>query len=274
MSKNSRILLVEDDNLLRKLYVDSLKDTGFEIIEAASGAQAMDLIHAQGNIDALITDIGLGSGPDGWDVALAFREANAGKPVIYASGINPGEARCVEQSLFFPKPLSLTKVEATLWALLRPQTAEGAGGRWAVKGQRLMRLTYMSRLTSLAREPSPTEAALSLGEQARRLNREHGLTGALIVGSEYFIQVLEGDQAPLIAALGRITRDPRHEDMRIFELAMSKQSMFPDWAMHLGTVDQVDPELIWRCVESFKQPSPARASVLVEALSQSVRAAA
>jgi DNA-binding response OmpR family regulator len=274
MSKMSRILLVEDNELLRGMLADVLTNSGFEIIEAATGDQALDVIRDQESLDALITDIQLGSGPDGWDVALAFREANAGKPVIYASGTKPGEPRRVEQSLFFPKPLSLTKVEAALWALLRPQSVEGAEGRWAVNGQRLARLTYMSRPTSLAREPSPSEARLALGEQASRLNREHGLTGALIVGPEYFIQVLEGDQAHLIAALGRLTRDPRHEDMRIFELTMSKERMFPDWAMHLGTVDQVEPELIWRCVESYKQPSPANANVLAAALSQSVQAAA
>jgi DNA-binding response OmpR family regulator len=274
MSDLFRILLVEDNDLLRGILVDSLENSGFNVIEAVSGHQALEMIQNQENFDALITDIKLGAGPDGWDVALAFREANAGKPVIYASGCSSGEQRRVEQSLFFPKPLSLTKVEAALWALLRPESAEGAGGRWAVNGHRLMRLTYMSRPTSLAREPSPSDATFSLSEQASRLNREHGLTGALIVGSEYFIQVLEGDQAPLVAALGRITRDPRHEDMRIFELAMAKDRMFPDWAMHLGTVDQVDPELIWRCVESYKQPSPANANVLVEALSQSVQAAA
>jgi len=140
--------------------------------------------------------------------------------------------------------------------------------------QRLTRLTYMSRPTSLARQPSRSEATLHLGEQARRLNREHDLTGALLVGSEYFIQVLEGEREPLIATLARIKRDPRHEDLRIFEITAIKDRMFSNWAMHLGAVDQIDPELVWRCVESFKQPSPARASLLVEALTQSVKAAA
>jgi hypothetical protein len=140
--------------------------------------------------------------------------------------------------------------------------------------ERLMRLTYMSRPTPLARQPSPSEAKLQLGEQARRLNREQGLTGALLVGSEFFIQVLEGEREPLINTLGRINHDARHRDVRIFELTEAKERLFSNWAMHLGAVDQVDPELIWQCVESFKKPNPARAGSLVEALTQSVQAAA
>jgi hypothetical protein len=144
----------------------------------------------------------------------------------------------------------------------------------STKDQKLVRLTYMSRPTELARQPSRTEATLNLGEQAQRLNRERSLTGALLVGSEFFIQVLEGGREPLIATLTRINRDPRHRDVRIFELTDIKERMFSEWAMHLGIVEQVDPELIWRCVESFKQPSPANANVLVAALAQSVQAAA
>jgi hypothetical protein len=156
----------------------------------------------------------------------------------------------------------------------RAAPPDSIGTPSADSGQRLIRLTYMSRPTPIARQPSSSEARLQLGEQARRLNREHGLTGALLVGSEYFIQVLEGDREPLIATLGRINHDPRHRDVRIFEMTETQERLFSNWAMHLATVDQVDPELIWRCVESFKQPSPARASCLIEALSQSVQAAA
>lgn len=273
MPDHFRVLFVEDDDLVRDAIADPLRSAGFEIIEAQSGAQALAIIQTRGDIDALLTDINLGSGPDGWEVALAFREANADKPVIYASGYAPGEHRRVTHSLFFPKPFKVAKVEAALWALLKGAADATAVGSITAQ-QPLIRLTYMSRPTPLARHPSPSEATLLLGGQARHLNRENGLTGALLVGSKYFIQVLEGQRQPLVAALARISRDLRHEDMRVFELTVAPVRMFSNWAMHLGAVEQVEPELIEHCVRSFEQPSPARANFLIEALAQSVQAAA
>jgi hypothetical protein len=44
--------------------------------------------------------------------------------------------------------------------------------------------------------------------------------------------------------------------------------------MHVGTVATVEPELLWRCVENFRHPSPHGADVLLEALTHSVRTAA
>lgn len=273
MANRFRVLLVEDDDPVREAVADALGGAGFEIVRAQSGTEALDIIQTRSDFDALLTDINLGSGPDGWDVALAFRRANPDKPVIYASGYAPGEHRRVAQSLFFSKPFKVAKVEAALWALLR-RPADLAEVRWLAVEQPLMRLTYMSRPTSLAHQPSPAEATRLLGEQARHLNREYELTGALLVGSEHFIQVLEGRRAPLVAALARISRDPRHVDMRVFELTTTPERMFSNWAMHVGAVEQVEPGVIAQCVRSYQQPGPARAGLLMDALTQSVQDAA
>ncbi|WP_053365373.1 response regulator [Bacillus sp. FJAT-27245] len=50
-----RILLAEDEEILRMLIMDTLEDSGFEIDEAADGQEALDLIK-QNTYDLIILD--------------------------------------------------------------------------------------------------------------------------------------------------------------------------------------------------------------------------
>lgn len=276
MPRRFRILVVEDEAAIREAVCDQLAAGSFDVVEAGSGAEALARLEGVPPVDALFTDIRLGPGPDGWDVALAFRTARPDGPVVYASGYAPGEPRRVGNSLFFPKPYRPSKIAAALRIMLGP-AATPPGSVAAVPGppgSRLTRLTYMSRPTKRALEPSFSEAMARLSRQSQARNRLADLTGALIVSEGWFIQTIEGGHAPLIETLGRINQDPRHEDMRVFEIATTSTRLFESWAMHVGTQDAIDPELVWRCVESFRNPTPAAAAVLLEALTQSARLAA
>lgn len=274
MSRRFRVLLVEDEDLVRPAAVASLREAGFEVVEAASGHEALHALAREGALDALLTDIRLGPGPDGWDVALAFRARHADAPVIYLSGFAPGEPRRLSNSLFFPKPYRPSRIIAALHIMLEVGRAEPPGTALVTGPAGLTRLTYMSRPTALAREPSHGEGYLALVHQCRTRNQAEGLTGALLAGPDWFIQVLEGESAALMAALDRINRDPRHEDLRIFELTAAPARLFGEWSMHLGRLEDVEPDLLWRCVEGFRRPGPGTAPALVEALTRSTRQAA
>ena len=65
-----KVLLVDDDELVRTTILDMLEDAGFEVTEAASPEAAL---HRNGvrHPDVLITDINLGSSLNGFDVAAA-----------------------------------------------------------------------------------------------------------------------------------------------------------------------------------------------------------
>ena len=84
-----RILLVEDEALIRILAVEYLEDAGFAVEEAGSGAEAMNKLRLiPGGIDAVIIDLGL---PDRKGDAL-FREVRATNPLIpilLATGQSP-----------------------------------------------------------------------------------------------------------------------------------------------------------------------------------------
>lgn len=67
--------------------------------------------------------------------------------------------------------------------------------------------------------------------QARRNNARDGLTGALIVRGDLYLQLLEGPEAPLLATFARIKHDNRHLAVRELSLASAPARLFPDWTM-------------------------------------------
>ena len=113
-----KILVVEDEELVRAMAVDAFDDAGFEVVEAATGEEAMERC-AEHSADALFTDIRLPGKIDGWDIAEHCRAANPGLPVVYATGFNSVAERRVPGSRFFSKPYRPDEVIAAIRDLLR-----------------------------------------------------------------------------------------------------------------------------------------------------------
>jgi CheY-like chemotaxis protein len=80
-----RVLVVEDEFMVRDMIVYELQLAGFEVLEAGSAEDALAMIPQAGHIDLLFTDIRL-PGMDGWKLAENFRGHHAQVPIIYASG--------------------------------------------------------------------------------------------------------------------------------------------------------------------------------------------
>jgi DNA-binding NtrC family response regulator len=98
-----RILVVEDDSLVRELVVEALREEGHDVIHAAKGEQALACCRRH-ITDVLVTDIRLPGGVDGWQIAERCREHDPELQVIYATGFSPVEARPVPGSLTLHKP--------------------------------------------------------------------------------------------------------------------------------------------------------------------------
>ena len=81
-----RILLVEDDDLIRMNTSDILMESGHIVVEAANATQALDLIERE-EVDVLVTDVGL---PDmsGADLAVLVKERKPSVGVVFATGDN------------------------------------------------------------------------------------------------------------------------------------------------------------------------------------------
>ena len=100
-----RVLVVDDDDLVRTVAVDTLEDAGFDVIEAATAEEALDRCEER-VADVLFTDIMLSGNLDGWDVAEQCREAHPDLPVIYTTGYSLRRHRPVPGSHLLPKPYS------------------------------------------------------------------------------------------------------------------------------------------------------------------------
>jgi len=81
-----RVLLVEDDELLGVLFELALCEAGYVVVRARHGADAIEALTASAPIHLLVTDICLGGGPDGWQVARSARARRPDMPVIYMTG--------------------------------------------------------------------------------------------------------------------------------------------------------------------------------------------
>jgi hypothetical protein len=90
----------------------------------------------------------------------------------------------------------------------------------------LLQLTYASR-------PFGFDDAMLAGilMDARRCNTRDGITGALIVREDLYLQLLEGRPEAVEAAYTRIARDDRHIDVRPLTRRTVEQRLFPDWSM-------------------------------------------
>jgi CheY-like chemotaxis protein len=64
------ILIVEDDALVRLDVAEFLRDGGYGVHEAANASEAMDLVRSEFTVDLLFTDINLGKGLNGIELAL------------------------------------------------------------------------------------------------------------------------------------------------------------------------------------------------------------
>ena len=80
MSKTQHILLIDDDQSLRRVIEYSLVEKGYYVRTAAGGEEGFALYEKE-PFDAVITDITM-SGMSGMEVLTKFRQADPGLPVI------------------------------------------------------------------------------------------------------------------------------------------------------------------------------------------------
>jgi len=80
------ILMVEDDELVRKMVQRTLAESGYQVLTAGSGPEALELARSvQGPLHLLLTDVVM-PGMNGLQLALAMEDLHPGLPVLFMSG--------------------------------------------------------------------------------------------------------------------------------------------------------------------------------------------
>ena len=111
LSGVGRILFVEDEQIVRGIAAQLLRQRGYEVMEACDGEEALDIIEAEeGKFDLLISDV-IMPGLDGPSMLKKARPILGNVPVMFISGYAESEFSDLleeEQNIsFLPKPLDI-----------------------------------------------------------------------------------------------------------------------------------------------------------------------
>ena len=126
MKPKRRVLIVEDNADLRRLYAVGLNQRGYEVKLAANGAEAIDRIENE-RPDVIILDLVMPV-MDGWEVIDRINKGPAAAkseiPVLVVSGYSASPGRPVPSCVmgWLSKPASLDEVVRKLSEIdsLRP----------------------------------------------------------------------------------------------------------------------------------------------------------
>jgi len=88
--RGETILIAEDEPALRRLAGRVLRNLGYEVLEAASGVEAIQVWEEHGKkVDLLLTDLVMPDGLTGRELAKRLQTRESGIKVIYTSGYSP-----------------------------------------------------------------------------------------------------------------------------------------------------------------------------------------
>ena len=111
------VLIVEKDVLLRLVTASNLRDAGFEVIEAANGAEALRVLDCI-RVDVLFSDIDMSGKIDGLALAKWVHRSQADTRIILTSGAAGALGGAGDYASFLAKPYANKDVEQLLRSVL------------------------------------------------------------------------------------------------------------------------------------------------------------
>jgi signal transduction histidine kinase len=115
------ILVVEDEDQVRRMSVEALQELGYDVLEASGGAEALAHVRERTDIRLLFTDVVM---PDinGRQLADEARQLRPELPVLYTTGYTRNAVvhnGVVDSDVFFiPKPFTVEQLARKLRAVL------------------------------------------------------------------------------------------------------------------------------------------------------------
>jgi len=121
--KNTTILLVEDEDGVRKLVRKLLEMLGCDVIETSSGRDALNLWpKISEKISLVVTDVVMPGGVSGWDLAKKLHSTHPDLGILLTSGYNERPENhglgAENQIAFLQKPYEAMDLKRTLLQLL------------------------------------------------------------------------------------------------------------------------------------------------------------
>lgn len=129
-----RVLLAEDEELVRKLACRAIQGAGYEVVEVCDGDHALTVLRERGaEIDAIVSDVVM-PGRYGPEFVEAAREEGLGEwPVLYMSAFLSHPSRAPTAlppgSAFLAKPFTGTQLVAEMEKVLLAAGLEPPRGK-------------------------------------------------------------------------------------------------------------------------------------------------
>lgn len=120
-SGGGRVLLVEDEDMVRAVAERSLSRAGYEVTACADGEEGLAAITGGGQFDLVVSDVVM-PGMDGPTMARAIRETHPDLPVLFMSGYAEEQLRKdidIPKMHFLPKPFSVQQISDKVAGVMR-----------------------------------------------------------------------------------------------------------------------------------------------------------
>ena len=117
LPKGLAVLLVEDNAQVRAFAEDLLRDMGCEVVSAANGVEALELLDTQ-SVDLVFSDVVM-PGMTGIELARKIRDVKADVPVLLATGYSEEIVKSGGEFAVVPKPYRPKELGEAIVALLK-----------------------------------------------------------------------------------------------------------------------------------------------------------
>lgn len=122
VSSQARVLVVEDEPLLRMFNADMLIDAGFDVLEASDASEALHLLETTNDIRVVFTDVEMPGAIDGFALARRIGAQWPQISVLVTSGRRyPEEVFTAATRCFVPKPFRAAQVVELIDAFVQPK---------------------------------------------------------------------------------------------------------------------------------------------------------
>jgi CheY-like chemotaxis protein len=127
---HERVLVVEDEEMVRRIARRALEEFGYEVVEAADGQAALDLLAGGAAPDLILCDIVM-PGLSGQELGAALSSAAPRARILYMSGYTGSDVRLRQLVLpaapFIQKPFRAADLAGKVRSLLDRAPSSGVG---------------------------------------------------------------------------------------------------------------------------------------------------
>ena len=112
-ARSESILVVEDNEAVREFSSDTLRDYGFNVLEAGDASEALRILESRAPVDLLFTDIGL-PGLNGGELVSTVQRKYPTIRVLFTSGYaqmpSPTSSRWLSEIPLLSKPFTRSQL--------------------------------------------------------------------------------------------------------------------------------------------------------------------